>query len=86
MDGPQAPTIEVGGGGAISVTIGGNAYRVWPGGGVARLAAGGVSRAIEVGGTVFAAGADGSLSLLDPRRGTVTALRQTSPGGLRCAQ
>ena len=86
MDGPQAPTIEVGGGGAISVTIGGNAYRVWPGGGVARLAAGGVSRAIEVGGTVFAAGADGSLALLDPRQGTVTALRKASPGGLRCAQ
>ena len=85
MDGPQVPTIEVGVGGAISVTIGGNAYRVRPGGEVARLPAGGISRAVEVGGTVFASGADGSLAFLDPRHGTATALRQTAPGELRCA-
>ena len=86
IDGPQAPTIEVAAAGTISVTIGGNAYRVWPGGGVARLTAGGVSRTIEVGGTIFAAGADGSLALLAPGQGAAIALRQFNPGELRCAR
>lgn len=86
IGGPQVPTIEVAAAGAISVTIGGNAYRVWPGGGVARLTAGGISRAVEVGGTVFASGADGSLALLDPGQGATVALRQFNPGELLCAR